>query len=192
MFKSKPERSFDPKMEIRKFEFQHWSAEVGIMALENGRVVCKGYSGKRNYYHDFYYSFTSLERAESFIENYIESLKKKAEDKLNHAASKKQRSNTFLEKLEKGMILVTSWGYEQTNVEFFEVIQVKGCSVYLREISSDLSETGFMSGNALPRKGEYVGEIIKRVVRGGDYVKISESRSAHLWDGRAMYRSWYA
>lgn len=187
----KPERSFDPKMEVRKFEFQNWSAEIGVVTLENGRVLCKGYSGKRNN-HDFYYSFTSLSKAESFIENYIESLKNKAASKMTYAVEKKKRSNGFLEKLEKGMILVTSWGYEQTNVEFFEVVQVKGCSVFLREISCDLSETGFMCGNALPRKGEYVGEIIKRVVRGGDYVKISDSRSAHLWDGRAMYRSWYA
>jgi hypothetical protein len=52
--------------------------------------------------------------------------------------------------LKAGDIVNTSWGYDQTNVDFFVVTRVSGKRVYLRGIKSDYEATGFMAGRAWP------------------------------------------
>jgi hypothetical protein len=59
--------------------------------------------------------------------------------------------------LQPGDVLVYSWGYGQTNVQFFEVRSLRGrTQVELIEIEAEVSEApGYsdMSGFARPRKG---------------------------------------
>ena len=95
-----------------------------------------------------------------------------------------------------GAVLYTSWGYDQTNVEFFEVIERKGASVTVREIlkrSVEGSE-GFMCDRVTPSTGpeRFVGETItKRITAYG--VKISDCQQATpVTPGREYSRSWYA
>ena len=47
-----------------------------------------------------------------------------------------------------GDIFKTCWGYDQTNVEWFEAIEVKGCFVTVREINAESIDTGNMTGKA--------------------------------------------
>jgi len=100
----------------------------------------------------------------------------------------------FRHVLKNGDILEASWGYEQTNVDFYEVVQVKGKLVGLREIGSRVCETtGSMSANVIPVPGKYYGEIFFRKVLMGNYVNIDNRkvRQAGIWDGKPSYSSWY-
>lgn len=110
-----------------------------------------------------------------------------------------------------GDILNNSWGYDQTNVEFFEVVALAGKSmVELREIGKAMvpGSDGFMSGSVVPVPGAYVkdftwidGERVererpplrKRVDKYGrvDIHSASFGR-ASKWDGRPCYESHYA
>lgn len=123
----------------------------------------------------------------------------------------KDAKRTFKEQLKVGSILNTSWGYDQTNVEYYQVLSIKGDTVQIREISAELKETGFMCGQSVPIPGAFVrgriyrGEestpelqaardqemILTRKI-GAGRIKINESASAHLWSGTAQYVSWYA
>lgn len=49
-----------------------------------------------------------------------------------------------------GEIWETSWGYDQTNVEFFEVVRESEKSLWLRRISADVRD-----GRIYPLAGEY-------------------------------------
>lgn len=112
-----------------------------------------------------------------------------------------------------GDILCNSWGYDQTNVEWFEVVALAGKSmVVLREIESRVvpGSEGFMSGSVVPVPGAYRVERVmdydkmqpvererpplrKRVDKYGrvDIHSASFGR-ASKWDGKPEYSSHYA
>jgi hypothetical protein len=50
-----------------------------------------------------------------------------------------------------GAVWYTSWGYDQTNVEFFEVVRELPASVVLRAIGAEVR-----GGRLYPRPGQYV------------------------------------
>lgn len=92
---------------------------------------------------------------------------------------------------EIGHVLVASWGYEQTNVDWFEVTKiVSPTMIEVRPIRSMADHEGCDRGRTMPLIGEFKGEATRhRVTRGS--VKISECVRASLWDGRPMYWSSY-
>lgn len=84
-----------------------------------------------------------------------------------------------------GDILNTCWGYDQTNREFFEVIEVKGKHLILREIAQVREYQGDMNGVTSPQAGKYISEPIRRLA--GRYgVKIDDVRHASRWSSRAV------
>jgi len=77
-----------------------------------------------------------------------------------------------------GEVLHTCWGYDQTNVEFFEVVEVRGKHVILREIAQKREATGWEQGTCEPVPGKYIGEPIRKLA-GKTGVTIDKVRSAH-------------
>ncbi|MBF5824150.1 hypothetical protein HQI67_00200 [Escherichia coli] len=64
-----------------------------------------------------------------------------------------------------GDIFVSSWGYEQTNVNFYQVISVHGKkTVTVREICASVHFTGNMMGYKRPLLNDFRGEPLKRRV----------------------------
>lgn len=97
-----------------------------------------------------------------------------------------------------GDIFVTSWGYEQTNVEFYEVIRATSKTAWLRRIATEKEPLTFMSEEVMPKPGEYVGEeVLQRRFQSWanpdePAVRINPVANARLWDGTARYASHYA
>jgi hypothetical protein len=117
-----------------------------------------------------------------------------------------------------GDILHHSWGYEQTNCDFYEVVAVKGQSVGLRKIAHQQVSGGgsAMSAMVMPIKGQYVDSsnnalekhetrgrdpdkvIVKRVgayMNGGESLRYFVNTPygwCGLWEGSPCYESWYA
>ena len=102
-----------------------------------------------------------------------------------------EERRAYVPALKPGDVLYTNWGYEQTNVEFFEVIAVRGKRVTVREIARLVEETGHMCGIARPVRGDYVGEPITRTVRPGDVIRIDDVRYAWPLDDDGVRCSWY-
>lgn len=142
-----------------------------------------------------HWAFETPERRDEYLNQVLDkALGEKADAKARRAEDA-ARARRFAESLKAGDILASSWGWEQTNVDFYEVVDVKGMTVALREIGRDIVETGFMSGKTTPRPGEYKGKTFTRRVLGcGDVptVNIRSFASARLWDGKPHYVSWYA
>jgi hypothetical protein len=96
-----------------------------------------------------------------------------------------------------GAILASSWGYDQTNVDFYRVEKIKGDWITLQEIAasdasadSDLAMTGRVVP-AVPHAPK--GEPFRRKLRtGSQCVKISSYEFASAWDGTPQRVSWYA
>lgn len=109
--------------------------------------------------------FTSDEKRTEWITKRINTIvananaKAAAAEKLKEAASKMNHNYVV------GSILYDSWGYEQTNVNFYQVIEVKAKSVVIREIAAkSVKQTSADSGRCKPVANEFVGEpMVKKI-----------------------------
>ena len=131
---------------------------------------------------------------------------------------KKKAKSRFIMPYKEGDILHHSWGYDQTNCDFYQVVGVKTASVVLRKIGAKTVESseGSMScslvadkdafietgHHALTKYGDAITPenptILKRVsfyVQNDDSLKYFISvpyGCCDLWDGGPEYSSWYA
>jgi hypothetical protein len=63
----------------------------------------------------------------------------------------KPTENGLWVKPKVGDILYSSWGYDQTNIEFFKVVKVSEFSVWIQEIGKKVVEvTGWAHQNVVP------------------------------------------
>lgn len=134
-------------------------------------------------------------------------------------AGKIARSAPVLNKygVRVGDLFVSSWGYEQTNLNFFQVVALVGSqSVRIREVTPKIQKEeneGGMSryircsipgpGEMLPvlTRSQFVNDQgrgdVKRIhdgINGGDvYFKVGEGGYlCYKYDGGQLYESWYA
>lgn len=100
--------------------------------------------------------------------------------------------------MKKNDILYCEWGYEQTNIDFYKVIDVSksGKTVTVIELESKKDYTGDMTGETMPvdTVKEGAREIKRRVKAGynGEYIDVSSFEFARLWNGKPMYFTQYA
>ena len=95
----------------------------------------------------------------------------------------------------KGDYLVSTWGYDQTNVDFFYVVKIAGSFVYIVPASQQVVELGDMQGKVIPKEAKLTATPIRRKIKkytGGEYVKIDSISYAKKWDGKPVYYSSYA
>ena len=95
--------------------------------------------------------------------------------------------------LQVGHVLYSSWGYEQTNIDWYQVVKVVGKhTVDIRQIAAIDASKGnepWMTGKCLPDIDNFTGPVMrKRVSRGS--IKIASYAYAYVWDGRP--RNWTA
>lgn len=102
--------------------------------------------------------------------------------------------------LKVGDILYTSWGYDQTNVDFYQVTAVvSDRSVKIRQIASKVvSSDGGGCDNVVAIKDAFLSpaneydktgiEMLKRANKTNS-VNIASYASADMWDGRPMYQT---
>lgn len=143
------------------------------------------YIGKRSN-HEWFYKFKDKEQRNKRIQETIDRLNSWEEWKL---ARKVRRLNQF-DDVEIGDILYDSWGYEQTNIDFYQVVAKTKGTITIREIAgylTDESTGNSMAGYKRAKKGAFVGEpIVKRSfgTKCGYLNKTTEDKS--------HYCSWYA
>jgi len=166
--------------------------------LQDGSAIYTADQDNRFYLHVF--AGKAL-RVCNRISGYYRSADRRAEaiegfkqSRAAHHAARLLRRQTAKQPhtLKVGDVLNTCWGYDQTNVDFYEVVAVSGVMVTLREIAATVTETGFMCGETLPEPGQFVGEPIRRRASATNHVRIHESAHASPWNGRPQYVSRYA
>jgi hypothetical protein len=147
------------------------------------------------------YVYATMEDAITYAEKYITEVervsKKREEEK-----EKKRLLNADVKASDfykVGDIVVNTWGWEQTNVDFYEVVEVKNKTILINEIGGMVEEgseySHGMACNVLPVKGNFIvgGDSYKlRVKNGGTLSNPASYYYMHKWDGRPEYKSWYA
>ena len=111
---------------------------------------------------------------------------------LEHMKPEQRAREIFMNSVRVGTILTASWGYDQTQVEFYEVMEVSGCTIHIQEVGHETVENkGWCSRSVVPDTANRIGPVIRKVVRSSS-VKIKDYIRLTVWDGKPCYESWYA
>lgn len=107
-----------------------------------------------------HYRFKNEEQRNEFAKKFVD----KIVLQLNEIANKKQIEKSIRDNFQNpykvGQILYDSWGYGQTNVDFYQVVEVSLKSIKIRSIGSELisQQTGGDSGRVKPCIDEFTSE----------------------------------
>jgi hypothetical protein len=133
----------------------------------------------------WHYRFRSEQDRRRAIDEAVRNRKSQLESKQQRQTERSQ----YQHDLKEGDILYGSWGYDQTNVDFYQVVQVKDKSVVIRKVEGRTvkEERGADYVAAVP--GKFTGPpMVKRVGPGGR-VRIESYLSVSKWDGRPKYQT---
>lgn len=138
---------------------------------------------------DWHFSFRTEEQRDKRVAEYLEGRKGRAQ-MMAELKAKRQAPHT----LKIGDILYTSWGYDQTNIDFYQVTRVPGpMTVEIRKIAAKSGpEQGFMTAECTAEPNHFVGEPMLKRANSTNSVYIASYASASLWDGKSKRYSWYA
>ena len=144
------------------------------------------FHGERSAKPDFHYTYRAIQGRDRAVKEFFDSRVAWAKYKAdNKAATSNAGVNV-------GDIFVASWGYDQTNVDFYKVVELVGkASVVVRAIGQVMVEaTGPMAEKVTADPAKLVGKPVTRRIS-NNYIKIDSVRTASKWDGRDMYQSHY-
>lgn len=95
--------------------------------------------------------------------------------------------------LKVGDILGGSWGYDQTNIDFFEVVATTAKTVTVRELRQSRNENGWCRGTCVPLAGQYTNrEPSTHRASAGNMITSPIHGHASMWDGKAENWTAYA
>lgn len=135
----------------------------------SGKPVACGFRAKRLKY-DFAYVFKDDEERQEWCQSWCRKLEALTAEKAARKAEQRAKPHG----LQVGDILKSSWGYDQTNIDYYQVTQVVGVhTVVIREIAAHTEENGFMSGDCVPVLGAFIGGELRRRVSPAGGVKIN-------------------
>jgi hypothetical protein len=128
---------------------------MGILKL-TPKGKYSGYKVVQNYRYGKIERITEV--ITQFIQKEIDFANRKEEEKTKKQQLRKDIVNPF----KLGDLLYSSWGYEQTNVDFYQVTKVGDKSVWVRPIASEMVEgtAGHDSSNVRPIKDDFRGEEV--------------------------------
>ncbi len=161
-------------------------AIVYLYETMNGIPCALAYSGAKGKpdFHDGF-RFQREEGRAAYVNRYFESLRA---HKIVMAQRRTDRT-TYEHTLKIGDILESSWGYDQTNIDYYQVVKVTAKTADIRPIGQNSQQTGFMCGTCTPVKNDFTGEAKTHRVKEGNSIHLTSYSSANPWNGRQQYWS---
>jgi len=175
-----PREFYMPK-DGRPVDAQGTDAAVFIYEMA-GVPYAIGFHGKASK-PDWHHRFKDEERRAKHIADYIAGRKSHAD-----YVAKQRQARKAPHSLKVGDLMYSSWGYDQTNIDFYEVVQVVGVnSVKIRKVKQALAENqpgGPSAENVVPMPGEYCDEPMLKRVSSGNYISLNSYSGASKWNGQ--------
>jgi len=89
--------------------------------------------------------------------------------------------------IKPGTIFKSSWGYDQTNIDFYKVVKTSAKSVWLIKVGQEILSESIYGEEVVPADGYEIGKTFVRRPQfyGEDpYVSISSYAGASVWNGK--------
>jgi len=158
-----------------------------------------------------FYKFRSVEQREQWLERYVSNYAANQAARAEYRAEKKAKASENAQSVDVGTIFVHSWGYDQTNIDYYQVVKKSGQMVEVAAIAAEEVEgsQGFMCATVKPLPGAFLSKSYRMQDAHGNYRKtlrkrlqFTERGDPYLsfeygWcgvnkPGESRYSSWYA
>lgn len=159
-----------------------WTWEDTVTRPGRTRYMSLAFAGKSNK-PIWYESHWSEAERQQRVDGLIRNLKRRDSDK----AERLQQRRDFKHDIKVGDIYYTSWGYDQTNVNFYEVVAIGEKSVFVREVAAETVDEDRNITHVVAKPGAYVGSPT-RVVPGPNGFKV-DGHYASKWGGEPVYET---
>jgi hypothetical protein len=112
----------------------------------------------------YHYSYKTTDKAREALRRFADEAEAIATERDNRKAERRAKLDQP-HGLAVGDVLRSSWGYDQTNTDYFEVTRVIGKrTVEVRKLAEQIEQTAWAQGNSVPVPGQYVGAPMRRQV----------------------------
>lgn len=183
------------------------SAVCYISESTNGRVNVQFFIGKQSK-PDKYLAYKSRESAntaiEAFFDNLVRVYEYKRQEKERQKLARQAAKAEFEGKI--GSVFVASWGYEQTNVNAYQITArvnnqtVEVVEIGLEQLPFNTDGYSSMAENVRPvpvsaEKAATMPKLLARITskKGIQVANKRSAGNADLWNGTEVYyHSWYA
>jgi len=169
--------------------------EVWVLPIPSGQYLAQCFVGKA-IKPAWFYRVSS----ESSLQQYVEKEVSMAASRVK-VREQRKAARSIPVNVNVGDIFKSSWGFEQTNTDYFEVTKVVSPTmIEVTPIAAAKTETGYLCGQCTPVKGSYYGEPMRKKVTGcmgKPYFKVESYASASLLEptgfenGQPVYPSAY-
>lgn len=140
-------------------------------------------------YCNFYYR--TEERRGEVIENFKRNVLADQQRKEERRRERREFKTTC----KVGDIFECSWGYEQTNIDYYKIIELKGNVGIFVEIGCKMVEDSLyshgMACNVIPDPTEVKGEPFRKIIQLGEVISLESYKYCHKSDCKPTYKSWY-
>lgn len=150
------------------------------------------------------YVYKTLDRAQEAENRFFAQVERIQKEREARAQAKKAARENLVNPFKVGDILWDSWGYEQTNIDFYQVVGVTPRTVKIRRIyAASVPGSEYSHGMADMVKPavnqfheSYPETLVKPLVIGWDgqpYISSTHGSFSKWTDNKeGVYRSWYA
>lgn len=153
----------------------------------DGQPVAKVFTGRKSK-PEFCYRFASPEHREKCLDQWLK--------ERNERIARDNEHKNFSTTLNVDDILVSSWGYDQTNIDFYQVVAVSPTrrSINIRPIAREIIEYSgqAMSGKVIPLRNDFTGNASAHRVTPGNRIRLSSFSGARPWEGKPEVYTTYA
>lgn len=157
--------------------------DLAIWTWASGdRLLGIAFQGKSNK-PLFFNRFRSDAERDRTIANAIRDRK----TQMSRKVEKQVERRNFKHAIEPGDIYYTSWGYDQTNVDFYEVIAAGDKSISVRPIAQKTTSREQGADHVIAVKGDYTGPAERKVPRANGFTV--DNHMATKWDGKPKYQT---
>lgn len=111
------------------------------------------------------YVFTSESAREQRVGAFFQGIRSAEQYQRDRLAERK----AWVHPYKVGDIFSTCWGYDQTNREYYQCVEVRGKHLIVREIAYAYVETQWLAGVATPMPGQFIGEPARVLAKRGGF-----------------------
>jgi len=169
---------------------------VEVAVLVNlDKMQAAFFQGKRKK-PTWHFVFESLERLFSRIDKEVETTIEAHKQRAERKAKEKLEAVENRAAVKVGDVFSTNWGFDQTNVEFYQVVEKpSAATVVVREIGRVTTDepSGYDSEYCKPDVDAFVGPTRKaRLDKYGGFKAGYDQWATKTSPDKSHYRSWYA
>lgn len=169
-------RNTEPNVDPEGTDLAIWKWERGGVLFG---IAFQGNATK----HLFFYRFRNEAERDRTIAEAIRNRKLT----LDRKRKEQEDRRMFRHSIQPGDIYYTSWGYDQTNVDFYEVVAVSEKKISVRPIALRTVKEDRGADYVVAIPGKYTGPIVQKVPNANGFTV--DNQHASKWDGKPKYQT---